>query len=330
MVNCLPELFGRGEACALQGVSRQKGKPHLHLIHPACVRGDVMEMNILVPREPHVSLRLMRAEVVRNYMDFPVWMGAYYAVHEVQELYPSSPLVVSSYDLTGGRFECSEKGGGAVSLVFVREAGQCPTVGQLQIPLSTLQGLDVGLLIYAKYQRILRRVKIQRYDVCRLFGKLRIGAYTPASPPLKLDAMTAQYLPYKIGRKRQCLGQQSPIPLGVSGWWCLIKHLQHAPLVIGQVSSPLSGARGISQPVQSQPGKTRAPLGHRGRTRLKLSGNGVRSHTFVGHQDNLGTEHQPLLRSSGASPRFQNSSLLGFQCYRSGLITHDHSLPHYS
>ena len=289
-----------------------------------------MEMNVLVLRQPHVSLRLVRAEVIRNYMDFPVWMGTDYAVHEVQELYPSSPLVVPSYDLASGRFECSEEGGGTVSLVFVREAGQRPTVGQLQIPLSALQGLDMGLLIYAKHQRVLRRVKIQRYDICRLFGKLRISAYAPASPSLKLNAMTAQYPPHEGSRKRQGLSQQSPIPLGVSGRGRLVQHLQYASLIIRQVSSSLPRARGISQAIQSQPGKTRAPFGHSGWTRLKLAGNSVRSHAIVGHQDNLGAEHQPLLRSSGANPRFQNSSLVGFQCYRSRLITHDHSLPHYS
>ena len=47
----------------------------------------------------------MRAEVVHNDMDFPVRMVADYPVHEIEELYPSSSLVVCGYDLTGGCFQ---------------------------------------------------------------------------------------------------------------------------------------------------------------------------------------------------------------------------------
>ena len=100
-VNGLSQFLGGHEACSIQRISRQKGKPDLYLVQPACMRGDEMKMNALVPREPHIPPRLMRAEVVHNDVDFPVRMGSDYAVHEIQELYPSSPLVMPGYDLTG-------------------------------------------------------------------------------------------------------------------------------------------------------------------------------------------------------------------------------------
>ena len=73
-------------------------------VQPVCVRRDIVEMNVLVPRQPHVPFRLMRAEAVHNDMDFPVRMGIDYAVHKIQKLYPSAPLVMPSHNMTGGRF----------------------------------------------------------------------------------------------------------------------------------------------------------------------------------------------------------------------------------
>jgi hypothetical protein len=49
----LSQVFGGREACSFQGISCQKRKPHLHLVEPAGVRGDVMEVSVLVPRQPN-------------------------------------------------------------------------------------------------------------------------------------------------------------------------------------------------------------------------------------------------------------------------------------
>jgi len=81
--------------------------------------------------------------VVHNDMDFPVRMGIDYAVHKIQKLYPSTPLVMPSYNMTGGRFQHREEGGSAMARVFMREASHRPTIGQFQIALSALQRLDV-------------------------------------------------------------------------------------------------------------------------------------------------------------------------------------------
>src|SRR3990172_973450 len=270
-VNGLSQFPGGRETGPLQSVSCQEGKPYLYLIHPACVRRDEMQMNIFVPREPQVPLRFMRAEVVHDDMDCPVRMGAHYAVHKIQELDSSSSLVMPGDDLTGGRFEGREEGGRAMPLVLMREALKRPPVRQFQVPLSALQRLDVRFLIYAKHQRILRRIEIQSDNIRCLFSKLRVGAYTPTPPPLKLDAVTAQHLPYKISRKRQCPRQQRPVPLAITGRRRLVQHPEDTLLVVRQVSSALSRPRGISETIQSQPGEPQAPLGHRGRPSLHLS-----------------------------------------------------------
>ena len=75
-VDRLPEFLVGGKARTLESVPRQKGEPYLNLVHPTGVGGDVVEMDVLVPRQPPVPLRLVGAQVVQDNVDLPAGMGA--------------------------------------------------------------------------------------------------------------------------------------------------------------------------------------------------------------------------------------------------------------
>ncbi len=240
-VNSFPHFFRGGKACALHCIACQKGKPYLRLIQPARMRGRIMGMNILMSRKPHIPFRLVRTQVIQNDMDFLAWMGTHYFVHEVQKFHSSSSLVMSRHDLTGSYFHGGEKSGSTMSLIFVRKSLQCFPVWQSQISLGTLQGLDMGFLIYAQHQGISRGIKVEPYDIRCLLDKLWVSANTPTPSPRKLNVVNTQYLPHEIGRKRQRLGQKSPIPLSIPRWGWLVQHAQHTLFVLRRISVPRPG-----------------------------------------------------------------------------------------
>ena len=186
-VNGFPELFGRGEACPFQGVSCQKRKPYLDLVQPAGMGRDEMKVNVLVAGKPEIPLWLVRAEIIHNDVDFSVRMRANNTIHEIKELHPLPPLVVPGDDLAGSRLQRSEKGGSTVPLILVGEASHRSAVGQPEVPLGALKSLDMGFLIDAENERILRWVKVQSHNIDGFLGELRIGAYTPTPPPLELN-----------------------------------------------------------------------------------------------------------------------------------------------
>ena len=66
-------------------------------------------------------------------------------VHEMEKLAPPSSRIMARANLTGSDVEGSKQGGGSMPLVIVTEASQGSAVGKLQIPLPSLQGLNVGL-----------------------------------------------------------------------------------------------------------------------------------------------------------------------------------------
>ena len=129
-VNRFPQLSGRSETRSFKGVSCQKRKPYLDLVQPAGMGRDEMKVNVLMPGKPQIPLWLVRAQVIHNDMDFSIRMRADNAVHKIEELHPSSSLIVASDDLTGGRFQRGEKGSSTMPFILVGEASDRPAAGQ--------------------------------------------------------------------------------------------------------------------------------------------------------------------------------------------------------
>ena len=75
-----------------------------------------MEVDVRVPRQPHVPLRLVGREVVQDHVKFLARMLRHHSVHEVEELDPPAALIVLASDLAADDIEGSEQGRGPVRL----------------------------------------------------------------------------------------------------------------------------------------------------------------------------------------------------------------------
>jgi hypothetical protein len=77
----------------------------------------------------------------------------------------------------------------------VAKASKSSAIRQSQPPLATLQGLDVMFFIHAEHDSVVRRIKIESDNICRLGCKLRVCTKTPGSSALHMDAMFAEHSP---------------------------------------------------------------------------------------------------------------------------------------
>ena len=50
-----PRTLEQMKLAPFKACRAKKGKPDLELVQPDCVFGDIVEMNVLVPRQQHVS-----------------------------------------------------------------------------------------------------------------------------------------------------------------------------------------------------------------------------------------------------------------------------------
>ena len=70
----------------------------------------IVEVDIRVPLQPHVSLRLVSGQVVQDYVDFLARMLCHNGVHKVEELgSPAAPVVLAG-DLPGSDMHRGEQG----------------------------------------------------------------------------------------------------------------------------------------------------------------------------------------------------------------------------
>jgi hypothetical protein len=81
------------------------------------------------------------------------------------------------------------------ALVFVGQAGQRPAIGQFEITLGSLQGLDRRLLIDREHDRVLRRIEVEADDGGGLGRELGVGGEAPRLAPGEIDPLRAQETP---------------------------------------------------------------------------------------------------------------------------------------
>ena len=68
-------------------------------------RHDILEMDVLVPRQPAVVFGLVGIEIVQNHMDLAAGMFGHQAVHEIQELDTPAALIMTGLDQARGNIE---------------------------------------------------------------------------------------------------------------------------------------------------------------------------------------------------------------------------------
>jgi hypothetical protein len=171
-IDVLPEVLDRREGSAVEGLSLQDREPDFDLIEPGGSGRREVEMHVLVALEPAVVLGLVGVEIVEDDMDGGVRMRGDDIVHEIEEFDPAPAIFVGCRDLAGGDLERREQRRSAVALVVVTMTGQSSAVGQLQIPLGTLQGLDRGLFVDTGDDRVLRRGHVESAALATNSGSL--------------------------------------------------------------------------------------------------------------------------------------------------------------
>lgn len=92
-IDVCPEVSDAGEAGALQRLATEDREPALNLIEPGGVGRREVEVNVLVPGKPAIAFGLA------DDMDLASAMHGDDAVHEVEEFYAASTLVVADGDL---------------------------------------------------------------------------------------------------------------------------------------------------------------------------------------------------------------------------------------
>src|SRR6201993_543910 len=134
-------------------------------------------------------------------------------------------------DLSGGDFERCKQRCRAMPLVIVALAGQGAAIGQLQIPLRSLQSLDRGLLVHAQHNGLRGRGDIEADNIGGFGRKVRVVALTPGLASRQVNLVAAQEPPDILDVNiAQRLGQQraGPARKPFRGW--LVQQLQN-PLV---------------------------------------------------------------------------------------------------
>ena len=93
--DCLDEHPEAGKVCALKGAAAQDAKPAFNLIEPGAVRGNKVKMHIGMSLEPAVLFGLVGVEIVQNHVKFLSGILGNQVIHEIQELTPTTPTIMS-------------------------------------------------------------------------------------------------------------------------------------------------------------------------------------------------------------------------------------------
>src|SRR6201993_4921914 len=134
-------------------------------------------------------------------------------------------------DLSGGDFERCKQRCRAMPLVIVALAGQGAAIGQLQIPLRSLQSLDRGLLVHAQHNGLRGRGDIEADNIGGFGRKVRIVALAPGLASREVNLVAGQEPPNILDINiAQRLGQQRAGPTRKPFRWRLVQQLQN-PLV---------------------------------------------------------------------------------------------------
>ena len=103
-----------------------------------------------------------------------VAVGAVDLPEERQELLVAVPWLDCGGHLSGRDLQCGEQCGGAVAFVVVGSAFDLSWLHR-EHRRGAVEGLNLGLLVHAQYDRILRRCQIQADDIGDFGDQLRVG-----------------------------------------------------------------------------------------------------------------------------------------------------------
>ena len=103
-----PNNAGRCSAESPKSSSPKDTEPALHLVEPGGMGGRVVKVNVGVCGQPPVPFRLVGAQVVQHYVELCVRIMSDDTVHEIQELPPTTAMVVANTDEPCGHIQGRE------------------------------------------------------------------------------------------------------------------------------------------------------------------------------------------------------------------------------
>jgi hypothetical protein len=108
---------------------------------------------------------------------------------KAQELLVAMPFVALSNHASLQDFQCGKQGRGSVALVVMRHRSAA-ALFHGQARLRAIERLNLGLLIHAQHQRLLRRIQIQAHHIRQFLQKLGVPRELERRVPMRLEMVT--------------------------------------------------------------------------------------------------------------------------------------------
>jgi hypothetical protein len=214
-----------------------------------------------------------------------------------------------------------EQGAVAAPAVFVRLAGQRPTVRQLEVALGALERLDRRLLIDREHDRVLGRCQVQADDVGRLGRELGVGRETPGLAPGEVDPLAAQEPPdVLIADVAQGGREQRRGPTGEARGRRPVERGQDAPVDRRVIGLGLARARRIGEPGEPVFGEPHPPLADHAARTAELARDRPTRQPGRRQQHHPGALDQAPFGLTRADPALQRGPLLRRQDDRRRLL----------
>ncbi|MET4117832.1 hypothetical protein ABIB85_004484 [Bradyrhizobium sp. JR1.5] len=168
-------------------------------------------------------------------------------------------------DLSGRNLERCKQRCRAMPLVVVALTGRGAAIGQLQITLRSLQGLNRRLFVHAERHSLLGRGNVEADNIGGFGRKVRVVALAPGFANNKVDLVVAQEPPHILDVNiAQRLGQQRSGP-ACKPLRCWLVQLLQYPLVCGlRIDWLLAGPRLVLQPFKAMIGIALSPKAQSG------------------------------------------------------------------
>jgi hypothetical protein len=226
------ELGDACKGCARERLACEDREPDFDLVEPGSMGRRVVEPDVLMTLQPHVSFGLVRREIVEHHVDFAIPMSGDDLVHEVEELDPSASLVVPADDFAAGQIKGRKERRRAVPRIVVGLARHGAPARQFQVTLRPFERLDRRLFVDGQHDGVVRRRHVEPDDLGRLGNKVGIVAFTPGFAAGKVNLLSAKKPPDILNVDvAQSLGQQRPAPVGVALRRFFIEKRQNARIV---------------------------------------------------------------------------------------------------
>ena len=322
-IDTLAHLLNRVEAGGSEGCTAKDAEPDFDLVEPAGMGRREVKVDIGVAGEPGIVSGFVGVEVVEDNMEFLVRVSGDDLVHEGEEFFSPAPLSVHAGDLAGPNLKSSKQGGSSVPLVLMALTADGLAIGQSQVALRPLQGLDTGLLIDTKDNSIFRRCQIKANDFRRLGSELWVCTDAPAATALKLYTIPPQNAPDLACRDiSQLPGKQRAVPLAVAIRRGLVELGEDALFRVRSILARPARAPLIPKSGKSGPSEPNSPSAYRRQAHSFAAGDAGRTLSSRRRKDYSRAKGQPLLSRRGTHQPLQLKTFICRKDYRCGYSTH--------